>query len=346
MRLYSQSRRRSISAMQRALVLTIAAASLGAIHPVLGQARGANPATPTPRGEALQVLDTAFVAPHLGAPAFANGAGPLVLIDAGHQNFHTAAGRYRPFAKLLENDGFRVAEHTGLFTVEALRDARVLVIANALNLAHVQQSNWKQPAQSAFSPGEIAAVAEWVDHGGSVLLIADHMPFAGDAASLAGVLGFRVMNGFALKGTADPRTGDYPIVFRRSDGTLRANAITNGRGKAERVDSIVSFTGSAFYFFSGKGDSLMVLPRGTQIRTPKVAWQFDDSTPDVDGGGFLQGATARHGQGRVAMFGEAAMFTAQRKGAERVPMGMNAPEASQNPQFILNLIHWLAGVIP
>jgi hypothetical protein len=331
--------------MRSAHRLIVAACVLAASHPLLAQRSGRGAASGTPQGESRQVLDTAFVPPTLGPPTFAKGTGPLVLIDEAHHNFHTASGRYRPFVKLLENDGFRVAANTRRFDAEALKDAKVLVIANALNEAHVEQSNWKQYGISAFGGMEIGELANWVDHGGSILLIADHMPFAGDAASLAGVLGFRVMNGFALEGNADPRTGDYPITFRRSDGTLKANAITNGRRPSERVDSIVSFTGSAVYFFSGRGDSLMVLPRGTLIRTPMVAWQFDDSTPTVEGGGFLQGAVLQRGKGRVAIFGEAAMFTAQRKGAARVPMGMNAPEASQNPQFILNVMHWLAGTL-
>ena len=55
--------------------------------------------------------------------------------------------------------------------------------------------------------------------------------------------------------------------------------------------------------------------------------------------GFLN-----HGSGKVAVFGEAAMFTAQvgRGG----PMGMNDPEAQQNSQFVLNVLHWLTGSLP
>jgi hypothetical protein len=60
--------------------------------------------------------------------------------------------------------------------------------------------------------------------------------------------------------------------------------------------------------------------------------------------GLLQGAAFAFGRGRVAIFGEAGMFTAQRKGVDRVPMGFNDPAASQNPQFILNVLHWLAGI--
>ena len=69
----------------------------------------------------------------------------------------------------------------------------------------------------------------------------------------------------------------------------------------------------------------------------------DSATPRVEVGGWLQGAVKDAGKGRAAFFGEAAMFTAQSAGAERRPMGMNAPGAEQNAQFVLNLLHWLAG---
>lgn len=51
------------------------------------------------------------------------------------------------------------------------------------------------------------------------------------------------------------------------------------------------------------------------------------------------------GSGRAAFFGEAAMFSAQLGGRERAPMGMNAPMAEQNFQFVLNLMHWLTGIL-
>ena len=40
---------------------------------------------------AQQVADTLFV-PAVAAPAFKEGAGPTVLIDEGHHNFHTMNG--------------------------------------------------------------------------------------------------------------------------------------------------------------------------------------------------------------------------------------------------------------
>ena len=47
------------------------------------------------------------------------------------------------------------------------------------------------------------------------------------------------------------------------------------------------------------------------------------------------------GRGRVAVFGEAAMFSAQLAGPKQ-PMGMNAPQAEQNHQLLLNVMHWLS----
>ena len=56
---------------------------------------------------AQQVADTAF-APRVSARAFAEGESPRVAIDEAHFNFHTADGRYAPFAQLLRRDGFVV----------------------------------------------------------------------------------------------------------------------------------------------------------------------------------------------------------------------------------------------
>ena len=49
------------------------------------------------------------------------------------------------------------------------------------------------------------------------------------------------------------------------------------------------------------------------------------------------------GSGRAAFFGEAAMFTAQLIGNE--PLGMTDPMAEQDFQFVLNVLHWLSGIL-
>ncbi len=320
----------------------LSAAALAACHPVPAVAPGA---APVPLGESRQIVDTAFVPAPRGAPTYAAGTGPRVVIDEAHRNFHTAAGRYRPFARLLETDGYVVSRGQSPFDSASLAAARVLVVANALGAGHDAAVGWTLPAVSAFTPAEIDAVVAWVRRGGALLLIADHMPFAGDAASLGSRLGVELLNGFALLGDADPRTGDYPIVFRRGDGTLGTHAVTAAGAATAPIDSVESFTGSAFRLHDGNASAtaLMTLPPATRVLLPDAAWVFTPSTRRADGPGLLQGAAFPFGRGRVAVFGEAAMFTAQRKGVERVPMGMNAPAASENAEFVRRVLRWLAG---
>jgi hypothetical protein len=297
---------------------------------------------------AQQIVDSSYVPRLRDAPAFPSGRGPIVFVDEAHDNFHTTGGRYRPFVRLLETDGFVVRGSTARFDSAALARARVLVIANAVAQRNKASADWRLPSYSAFESSEIAAVVGWVRRGGSLLLIADHLPFAGAADSLASAFGVFFANGFAIPPSGpDPRTGDYSIVFRRGAGLVR-HRIVDGRSARERVDSVVSFTGSAFRLGASvdRPAELLRLPARTRVRLPVVAWAFSDSTPEMRGDDMLQGAVFRLGRGRVAVFGEAAMFSAQIKGPQRVPMGMNAPEASENSQFVLNVMHWLSGSIP
>jgi len=296
----------------------------------------------TPTLASQQVVDTTFAPRLRGAPTYLRGKGPVVVIDEAHNEFHTANGSYAPFRKLLEADGFVVRPNAARFDSASLGAARVLVIANAVSAQNRTRNAWRLPSHSAFDAAEIASVASWVRRGGSLLLIADHLPFAGAADSLANTLGVFFANGFAMPGTVGKRAGE--IVFRRGGGLVR-HIITDGRSASERVDSVVSFTGSAFRLGVSVTDAapLMRLPAGTRVRMPIVAWEFSDSTPEFRGDGMLQGAVFRLGRGRIGVFGEAAMFSAQVTGPERSPMGMNAPYAAGNPQFALNTLHWLAG---
>ncbi len=287
---------------------------------------------------AQQVADSAFSVPVI-APAYPGGAGPVVLLDEAHANFHTMDGRYFVFGKVLRQDGYDVRPSRVPLSAGALAGARVLVIANALHPSNT--GKWELPTPSAFTAEEITAVRAWVEAGGSLLLIADHMPFPGAAGALAEAFGVHMRNGFAY----DSARTNSRFSFTRASGRLATHPVTDGRHAAERVDSVVAFTGQAFHV-DAPGRALMTLERGTIVLEPRVAWQFDEKTPTVPGAGLLQGALLTYGNGRVAVFGEAAMFSAQLGGARRLPMGMNDPAAPQNPQFLLNVMHWLSGLLP
>ena len=284
---------------------------------------------------AQQVPDTTF-SPPVASPAFAPGVGPVILIDEGHYNFHTLGGRFAPFARLVARDGFMPRPHAGPFTRAALDSARVLVISNALAERNVEA--WHLPVSPAFDTSEVSVVEGWVRDGGSLLLVADHLPFGGAAADLAAAFGVLLSNGFA-----QDATGQMNFMLRRSDGLLHAHPVTDGRGPGERVDSVMVYTGEAFRA-SVPVDTLLVMESGSTLLLPEVAWQFSPLTPQIRADGMLVGAALTHGRGRVVVFGEAAMLTAQLAGPQRVPVGMNAPEAAHHSRLVLNTVRWLAGV--
>ncbi len=117
-----------------------------------------------------------------------------------------------------------------------------------------------------------------------------------------------------------------------------------GRNARESVGQVRSFTGQAFR--AQAAEPVLGLPETFVSLHPAKPWEFRIDTPQVGVGGWLQGATKIVGNGRAAFFGEAAMFTAQLAGGDRRPVGMNAPGAEQNAQFVLNVMHWLAGPRP
>ena len=283
------------------------------------------------------IPDTEFNPP-VEKPAYSKDGGPLVMIDEAHHNWHTASNRFLPFAELLRRDGYVVRASKSPFSKEGLKSGNILVIANALNKRN--DDYWVPPYPSAFTDEEIKAVHDWVQEGGALLLIADHLPWPAAADNLASAFGVHYSPGHAL----DERTLADPMLFRRSDGTLTEHRITRGRAAHERVESVATFTGSAFRVDKG-GEGLLIFGPGIVSFTPTKFWMFDTNSPRISVTGWYQGAVLHVGKGRLAVFGEAGMFSAQVDGPKRVPFGMNTPEAKQNPQFILNVLHWLSGLL-
>jgi hypothetical protein len=285
---------------------------------------------------AQQVADTAYK-PVIHDPAYEIGKGPVVFIDEGHHNFHTKEGRYKAFSNLVERDGYVVKGYPGEFESATLTEGKILVISNALNERNVQ--DWTLPNPSAFTDSEIEHVRQWVIDGGSLFLIADHMPMAGAAQKLAAAFKFEFSNGFAFD-----TTSRGPAFFKTGDGTLIESRITKGRNDHERVGQIVTFTGQAFKI-SDDATPVLVFNDRYMNYLPDTAWVFHENTEKCKVGGWSQGAYKPYGKGRIVVFGEAAMFSAQLAGPNKVKAGMNHEIARENYQLLLNIIHWLDGKI-
>ena len=289
-----------------------------------------------------QVTDPTFP-PAVARPAFA-AEGPVVVIDAAHDNFHTVDGRYSPFVALLRADGYRVRGGTAPFDAGGLDGTEVLVIANA------------GPADggSAFTPGEIEAVEAWVRGGGRMLLIADHAPFGVAAADLAARFGVGMGKGWTFE-PADNDTGVTSKLIYAGD-RLGDHAVMRGRGGDEVIVSVTAFTGQSLIPPENAAVLLRLGPQAWEAATPQDAAAVaeairagaSDNPALHSAAGRAQGVAFAYGAGRVVVLGEAGMLSAQvvhwPDGRPDTRLGMNV--APGNAQFGLNIMHWLSGLLP
>jgi len=308
-------------------------------------------------------------------PAYEEDGGPNVCIDEAHFNYHTAEGIYRPFAELLRDDGYRVTRFRSGFTADALTDCEILLIANAAAEANAvgfgsPQSHRAYPHATAFVREEMDEIVRWVRGGGALFLIADHAPWPAAVSDLALLLGVVMLDVYTYSSKEAQPTGtvvfgaaleegwrelarlyEQPFEFfdpiLSNPGTLAPHPVVKGRNLQERIGSVVTFSGQAFYA-SEKWEPILVFGPNAVSRVP-LRENFKDAAiseePVLSVAGWWQGGTRKLDQGRVAILGEAAMCTAQFDDTGRVPDGMNAPHASQNAQFCLNVMHWLSGIL-
>jgi hypothetical protein len=283
---------------------------------------------------AQQVADENFNA-KVDHPAYAK-KGPAVLFDEAHNNFHTATGRYKPFADLITNDGYRITANKEPFSAKLLKDYRILVISNALGAARMVDAAASNPA---FTEAECDAVRDWVKAGGSLLLIADHAPMGSANQILGQRFGIDMSKMYTLDETNSDKEANNAgfIIYTRESGRLVDHPVTRGRNDSERINKIIAFTGQSL-----KGPAASV-----------AFMKLADTAKDTMGGqnatfvpaaGRAQGISLKYGKGRAIFLGEAAMLSAQVIGPQRMPFGMNRP-GIDNRQLALNIMHWLSGLL-
>lgn len=286
----------------------------------------------------VQIADPEFEAV-VGRPAVVGEV--RVVLDEAHDNFHTAEGRYRPFAELLRADGFTVERGLAHFSGETLARADLLVVANAAPPS-------SDEATPAFSDAEVAAVEAWVRGGGALLLIADHAPFGAAAGNLAAAFGVEMSDGHLR----DPEHADtvlaspYVLVFEREEGLIGDHPVTRGRDAEERVDRVVTFGGQALGAPAGASPILLLADTAEVVDDPDRGRK----APGRPAAGRVQAVALEHGAGRVVVLGEAAVFTSQvirgdaarSFGRDELRLGMSRTD-TDNRQLALNTVRWLAG---
>lgn len=281
---------------------------------------------------AQQIADPAY-APVIEHPAYA-GQGPVVAIDEAHRNFHTLAGRYASFAKLLGADGYRVSASAKPLSAEALASVTVLVIANAGAMP---------PETSAFTAGEIASVKAWVEGGGSLLLIADHAPFGTATADLARAFGVDMGQGYV--GVHQEGKVTFAIDF--ADGQLGDHPILHGRDEKEVVRHVRSFTGQSLGVPDGAVSLLRFPADAEEVAEPSQAMALlkGEAAQGIMVNGRAQAVAMTVGKGRLVVAGEAAMFSAQVVQRRDQPPRYIGLKIADDQQFALNTVHWLSHLI-
>ena len=183
---------------------------------------------------------------------------------------------------------------------------------------------------------------QWVHDGGSLLLIADHMPFPGSVAKLADAFGIVFLNGYAKKSVDEGGT----LIFTRAGG-LADHPITP-RPQRRRRDC-----GDQGIYGPG-------VPRRRSRRAAdahaaglvRVLCRTKPASSLHDARGIRRAACCR---AQCCVMGKAASpcsakprCSARRRSARRPGRrahGHERPEAPQNAQFVLNVLHWLSGLL-
>lgn len=326
---------------------------------------------------AQQVADPNFDA-RVAHPAYAKD-GPKVLFDEAHNNFHTASGRYKPFADLITNDGYRITPNQQRFSPDTLKGFEILVISNALGAPRM---NAPEASSPAFTDQECDAVRDWVKAGGDLLLIADHAPMGAANQILAKRFGVDMRSAYTSDSiNYDKETGNNSfIVYTRDNGLLTDHPITKGRDVSERINRVMTFTGQSITGPPGSvallklADTAQDVPPPSQadiqaaiqaaIAKARQGGQPQEQVPPgmnlppgtiatrvqlpenaaISAAGRAQGIAFRFGRGRVVVLGEAGMLSAQLGAAKGIPFGMNRP-GIDNRQLALNIVHWLSGLL-
>jgi len=282
--------------------------------------------------------DTAFEAT-VQTPTYPESQGPTILLDGGHHNFFIQWDFIKPFADLAEADGYQPVIGDEIFTPGYLANFDIVMIITALPFDFTTKT--AVTTETTFTSAEIAALYDWVEMGGSLLVFSEHAPFDQAINPLLERFGISSSVGTVVdKEQLDKTLGLHRIVFSRENGFLNEeHPIVKGRNNGEAIDSVVTFGGSSL---TGEGytNLLRLSPTAENRQHPTGVGPI--------GMGSSQALAGSVGEGKIVAFGDSNGFTAmifKREDGSSTSVGMNT-ENHEWKQFVLNVLHWLSGELP
>lgn len=260
---------------------------------------------------------------------------PKLVFDEAHKNHHKIETTYKPFANLISNDGCVVSSTIKKIDNSVLSRSDIFIIATPMGKDDPGD-------KSPFSQNEVDQLEQWVQEGGSVLLITEHFPFGLSMKPIFDKFGVQVHNGYTEDTLLNNKDVRDALLFTKANGSLNQT-----HPILDKVKRLNTFTGSAV-----KGDStwtpLLIFTPNAQNYNVKV--DVKRSGGDVitsityadfySANGYAQAICKQYGKGKIVVLAESAFITAQvDKNGNKY--GMNVPN-EDNKQFVLNLIRWLA----
>ena len=270
----------------------------------------------------------------VSAPTYSSNR-PKVLFDEGHNNIHKTTGTYKPFAALIKNDGCDLVATDKQITSEVLSGFDIYIISNARGTGDLNDT-------PAFTKQECNSIQEWVNKGGSLLLITDHYPMGSAVELLANKFGVEMQKGMVQDSIYHDKssTDESQLEFSRENKLLADYEITKG------INKVITFTGQSIkcndscISFLNLSDVAYDLSPKTEVikdgNDTRVNVSFDNPQSAK---GRSQGLSLKYGKGKVIVLGEAAMLSAQLT-RDDLKFGMSVN--SDNKKLALNIIHWLA----
>lgn len=270
--------------------------------------------------------------------------GPAVLIDNAHWNSDTSAEGLAGFTALLGADGYRVLPDGNATRAEMLADARIGVVVNPRGLSGIARgvvAALGLPSLTFFDDEalwvqEMETTVQWVENGGSLLLVVDEGPPARGALGLAARFGVALRGRLVIDpGHSEPRTPER-LVFSRENHLLGSHPIVDGFPGAPAVNRVVTFGGQALV---PPPDASILLLLGMSASEGSEAG--DAAAPARNPvAGLAQALAFERGRGRVVVLGDATVITA-RVASDGQTVGLGWP-GSNNERFARYIMRWLS----
>jgi len=270
-------------------------------------------------------------------PKYKKGAGPKMLIDAGHYNFIVHLGLIKPLLDLSVSDGYRPVVDSMIFTTDYLSKYDVVIIMPALPFKFGTKK--QVTTESTFTTEEINNLHNWVEQGGSLLVFSEHAPIDLAMTPLLNKFGIASSIGIAYDTvncdtTVKGNSAGTLLNFTKQNGLLNtAHPIITGSNESERVNNIQTYGGAAL---SGASFTNIL-----QLSTTAGIKKWSGSGPVVAGNS--QCLAGNVGKGKLVAMGDCNGFTAMYvdNSGKKFSAGMQV-EKYDWKQFVLNTLHWLS----